>query len=66
MIVKLNGEYLLQQLVVQSVRAVELEHHVSGKRVFDAAHNVFCLRLRQLHRLGGLEEWAETLELWDG
>lgn len=58
--------YLLQELVVQSVCAVELEHHVPGEGVFDAAHHVFCLSLRQLHRLRGLEERAKTLELWDG
>lgn len=61
----LSARYLLQELVVQSVGAVELEHHVPGERVFDAAHHIFCLSLRQLHRLGGLEERAETLELWD-
>lgn len=56
----------LQQLVVQSVCAVKLEHHVPGECVFDAAHHVLRLSLRQLHWLRGLEEWAETLEFWDG
>lgn len=58
--------HLLQQLVVQGVCAVELEDHVPGERVFDAAHHVLGLGLRQLHRLGGLKERAETLEFWDG
>lgn len=58
--------YLLQELVVQSVGAVKLEHHVSSKGVFNAADNVFRFSLRQLHRLGRLEEWTQTLELWDG
>lgn len=58
--------YLLQELVVKSVGAVKLEHHVSGKGVFNAADNVFCFSLRQLHRLGRLKEWTQTLELWDG
>lgn len=58
--------YLLQELVIQRVCAVELEHHVSGEGVFDAAHHIFCLSLRQLHRVGRLEERAKTLELWDG
>ncbi len=34
--------------------------------MLDAAHHIFCLSLRQLHRLRRLEERAETLELWDG
>lgn len=57
---------LLQELVVQSVCAVKLEHHVPGERVFDAAHHILSLSLRQLHWLGGLEEQAKTLEFWDG
>lgn len=57
---------LLQKLVVERVGAVELEDHVPGEGVFDAAHHVFRLGFRQLHRLGRLEERAETLELGDG
>jgi len=60
------SRYLLQELVVQRVCAVELEHHVPDEGVFDAAHHVFRLRFRQLHLLGGLEERPETLELGDG
>lgn len=58
--------YLLQELVIQSVCAVELEDHMSGEGVFDAAHHIFCLGLRQLHWLRRLEERAKPLELWDG
>ena len=61
-----GGAYLLQQLVVERVGAVELEHHVLGEGVLDAAHHVLCLRLRQLHRLGRLEQRAQPLELCDG
>lgn len=64
--VQVLHRYLLQELVIQGVCAVELEHHVPGERVFDAAHHVFRLSLRQLHLLRGLEERAEGLELWDG
>lgn len=42
---------LLEQLVVQRVCAVELEHHVSGECVLDAANHVFRLGLCQLYRL---------------
>ena len=58
--------YLLQELVVQSVCAVELEDHMSGEGVFNASHHVFRLSLCQLHRLRRLEERAKPLELWDG
>lgn len=56
----------LQELVVQRVGAIKLEHQVTSERVFDAANHVFRLRLRQLHRLRGLEQRTETLELGNG
>lgn len=65
-VIKKKYRYLLQQLVVQSVRAVKLKHHVSSEGVFDAANHVFSLCLSQLHRLRRLEERAKSLELWDG
>lgn len=58
--------HLLQELIIQCVRAVKLEDHVPGERVFDAAHHVFRLGLRQLHWVRRLEKWTKTLEFWDG
>ena len=36
---------ILQQLIVEGVGAVELEHEVTREDVLDAAHHVLSLRL---------------------
>ena len=53
---------ILQELVRQSVGAVELQDDVAGEDVLDGRHRVLRLGLGQLHRLAGPEEVAE-LEL---
>mmetsp|Transcript_4894 Transcript_4894/g.17633 ORF Transcript_4894/g.17633 Transcript_4894/m.17633 type:complete len:665 (+) Transcript_4894:501-2495(+) len=56
---------VLQDLLLDGVGHVELQHDVRRKDVLHARHGVLGLLLHQLHRVAGLEERAEVRELWD-
>jgi len=57
--------YFLKYLVVQGVRAIELQDNVLLESVFDAANDVLCFRLCQLSRIWRLEQRPQNRKFWD-
>lgn len=55
--------HTFQELIVDSVRANELEHDVPVESVLDDFNNIFCLRLGELDGRQSSENNAELSEL---